>query len=183
MNSSSGWGGWDVAGAIGSTGRAEQPGAATTFENASERNDAIHLFNLIDGTGEYNPDDVKEFAVQRTQFDRQSHSYHKMILRLNNLWFCSLALNIDRPRLRSISASFCSFIDFWTHSSLSLPAFRSTPFSKMFCWKWLFMWKSSLYVQFICFAPLWYKIPRFGCACSRSALPRWTWNFIKTEPI
>ena len=73
MNASSGR---DAASVMGSSEHGEQIGITAPFEDISDRNDTFQKLNLTDETGGYNPDDIGEFPVSRTHFDRQSHTHH-----------------------------------------------------------------------------------------------------------
>ena len=54
----------------------EQPQVTTPFESATEKNNTIHVFNSIDETRGYNFDEVNDFSVLRTHFDRWPHTHY-----------------------------------------------------------------------------------------------------------
>ena len=49
---------------------------AAPFENVSERNNTQHVFNTNDETQNNIPDELSEFSVPRTHFDRQPPTHH-----------------------------------------------------------------------------------------------------------
>ena len=71
MNESSGR---DAASVTANSKRGEQLGITALFGNAFDRNITFREFKITDETRSYNPDEVSEFPVPRTHFDRQSSS-------------------------------------------------------------------------------------------------------------
>ena len=55
----------------------EQMGITAAFENASERNNTLHVLNANDETRNNILDEVKEFSVPGTHFDRQPHTHQR----------------------------------------------------------------------------------------------------------
>ena len=51
-------------------------GITASFENLSEMNYTLHVFNTIDETRNDIVDEVGELSVPRTHFDRQPHTHH-----------------------------------------------------------------------------------------------------------
>ena len=56
--------------------RGEHVGINASFENASGNNKVAHAANLIDENRNDIPDEVSEFSVSETGFDRQTHTHH-----------------------------------------------------------------------------------------------------------
>ena len=54
----------------------EHIGITVPFENVSERNNTLHVFNTNDETRNDIPDEVKELSVRGTHFDRQPYTHH-----------------------------------------------------------------------------------------------------------
>ena len=73
INASSGR---DATSVTGNSGRGEHIGMTASFENASENNNALHILNVNDVTRNNIPDEVSEFSVPGTRFDRQTHTHH-----------------------------------------------------------------------------------------------------------
>ena len=46
------------------------------FENASGKNNVLHVSNANDETRNNIPDEVSELSVPETHFDRQTHTHH-----------------------------------------------------------------------------------------------------------
>ena len=55
---------------------AEHVGITAPFENVSERNNTLHMFNANDVTRDNIPDEVSELLFPGTHFDRQPHTHH-----------------------------------------------------------------------------------------------------------
>ena len=73
INASSGR---DVTSASVNSELREHVGINTSFENASENNNVLHVSNVNDETRRDFPDEVSELSVPGTRFDRQSHILH-----------------------------------------------------------------------------------------------------------
>ena len=71
INASSGR---DVTSASVNSELREHVGINTSFENASENNNVLHVSNVNDETRRDFPDEVSELSVPGTRFD---HKYHK----------------------------------------------------------------------------------------------------------
>ena len=56
----------------------EHVGIKNSFENASGDNNILHASNANDETRQDFPDEVNEFLVPETHFDRQAHTHHMM---------------------------------------------------------------------------------------------------------
>ena len=56
--------------------RVEHIGTPAPFENVSERNIKLHVFNTNDETRNKIPDEVGEMSVTGTHLDRQPHTHH-----------------------------------------------------------------------------------------------------------
>ena len=52
------------------------------FENASENNNILHTSNVNDEIRNSFPDEVSQFSVPKTRFDRQSHTHHSSKIKL-----------------------------------------------------------------------------------------------------
>ena len=48
------------------------------FENVSERNNTLHVFNTNDKTRNNIPDEESEWSVPGTHLDRQPHTHHSI---------------------------------------------------------------------------------------------------------
>ena len=59
--------------------RGEHVGISTSFENASRNNDPLGVSNVNHETRQNIPDEVSEFSVSETRFDRQPHTHHTKI--------------------------------------------------------------------------------------------------------
>ena len=57
--------------------RGEHIKITSTFENASENNNILHISNVNDETRNSNPDEISELSVPETRFDRQTHTHHR----------------------------------------------------------------------------------------------------------
>ena len=73
INASSGR---DVTSVIANSERGERVGINTSFENASENNNTLHVPSVSDETRLNIPDEVGELSVPETRFDRQPHTPH-----------------------------------------------------------------------------------------------------------
>ena len=73
INASSGR---DVTSVIANSERGERVGINTSFENASENNNTLHVPSVSDETRLNIPDKVGELSVPETRFDRQPHTPH-----------------------------------------------------------------------------------------------------------
>ena len=73
INASSGR---DVTSVSANSERREHLGINAPFENASGNNDTIDVSNVNDETRQNIPDEVSEFSVSGTRFDRQPHTHH-----------------------------------------------------------------------------------------------------------
>ena len=60
--------------------RGEHVRISFTFENVSERNNTLHVFNTNDETQNNVPDEVSELSVPGTHFDRQPQTHRNKIL-------------------------------------------------------------------------------------------------------
>ena len=65
--------------------RGENVGINASFENASGSNNVLHVSNVNDETRHNVPDEVSEFSVPETHFDRQAHTHHKIHVQSNEL--------------------------------------------------------------------------------------------------
>ena len=54
----------------------EHIGISASFENVSEKNNTLHVFNTNDETPYNIPDEVSELSVPGTHFDQQPHTHH-----------------------------------------------------------------------------------------------------------
>ena len=59
--------------------RGEHVGISTSLENASGNNDPLGVSNVNHETRQNIPDEVNEFSVSETRFDRQPHTHHTKI--------------------------------------------------------------------------------------------------------
>ena len=57
--------------------RGEHIGITSRFENVSERNNTLHMFNTYDETWNGIPDELSELWFPETHFDRQPHTHHQ----------------------------------------------------------------------------------------------------------
>ena len=73
INASSGR---DVTSVIANSERGEHVGINASFENASENNNTLRVPNVSDETRLNIPDEVGEWSVPETRFDRQPHTPH-----------------------------------------------------------------------------------------------------------
>ena len=73
INASSGR---DATSVIAYSERGEHIGISASFENVSEWNNMLHVFNTNDETRINIPDEVSELSVPGTHFDRQPHTHH-----------------------------------------------------------------------------------------------------------
>ena len=72
INASSGR---DATSVMASSERGEQIGITAPFENVSEMNNALHVFNTNAETRKVIPDEVSELSVLDTHFDWQLSQY------------------------------------------------------------------------------------------------------------
>ena len=77
MNAASGQ---DVTSLTANSEHGEHAGNNSTFENASENNNTLHISNVNDETRHNIPDEVSELSVPKTHFDRQTHTHHSYTL-------------------------------------------------------------------------------------------------------
>ena len=56
--------------------RGDHVGISASFENASGNSNVLHVSNVNDETRHDIPDEVSEFSVPETHFDRQTHTNH-----------------------------------------------------------------------------------------------------------
>ena len=75
INASSGQ---DVTSVFANSERGEHVGINAFFGNASGNNNILHALNVNNETQHKNPDEVCEFSVPETQFDRQAHTRHML---------------------------------------------------------------------------------------------------------
>ena len=73
INASSGR---DVTSVFANSERRERVGINASFENASRNNDTLDVSNVKDETRHNFPDQVSEFSIPETRFDRQPHTHH-----------------------------------------------------------------------------------------------------------
>ena len=73
INASSGR---DATSAMVTSERGEHIGVTAPFENVSERNLTLHVFNTNDETQNNFPDEVSELSVSGAHVDRQPHTHH-----------------------------------------------------------------------------------------------------------
>ena len=73
INASSGR---DATSVMAYSERGEHIGISAPFENVSERNNTLHVFNTNDETRINIPDEVSELSVPETHFDRQPRTHH-----------------------------------------------------------------------------------------------------------
>ena len=66
----------DVTSMIAHSERGEHAGINTSFENASGNNNTLHVSNVNDETRNNISDEVSEFSVPETHFERQAHTHH-----------------------------------------------------------------------------------------------------------
>ena len=72
INASSGR---DVTSVTANSERGEHIGINASFQNASGNNNILHVSNVKDETRHNIPDEVIEFSVPETHFDRQTHTH------------------------------------------------------------------------------------------------------------
>ena len=68
--------GQDVTSVTANSERGEHVGINSSFENASENNNFLHISNVNEKTRHNIPDEVSELSVPETHLDRQSHTHH-----------------------------------------------------------------------------------------------------------
>ena len=68
--------GLDVTSVTANSEHGENVGTNTSFENASENNNVLHVSNVNDETRKNIPDEVSELSVTETYFGRQAHAHH-----------------------------------------------------------------------------------------------------------
>ena len=68
--------GRDVTSVIANSERGEHVGINASFENASGNNNILQVSNVNDETRHNVPNEVSEFSVPETHFDRQTHTHH-----------------------------------------------------------------------------------------------------------
>ena len=73
INASSGR---DATSVTANSERRERVRINASFENASENNDTLDVWNVNDETRHNIPDEVSELSVPETHFDRQAHTHH-----------------------------------------------------------------------------------------------------------
>ena len=73
INASSGW---DAASVSANSERREHEGVNTSFEIASVNYNTLSVSNVNDETRHNIPDEVSEFSVPKTHFDRQPQTHH-----------------------------------------------------------------------------------------------------------
>ena len=69
----------DATSVMANSERGEHIGITAPFENVSEKNVTLHVFNTNDETRNNILDEVIGFSVPGTHFDRQSHTHHNNI--------------------------------------------------------------------------------------------------------
>ena len=67
--------GRDVTCVTANSERGEHVGITASFENASGNSNTVHVSNVNDEVRQKIPDEVSEFSVPETHFDRQAHTY------------------------------------------------------------------------------------------------------------
>ena len=77
--------------------RGEHVGINASFENASGKNNTLHVSNINDETRHNIPNEVSELSVPGTQLDRQPHTHHNTILS-DRLDMFSYNLHFDKNR-------------------------------------------------------------------------------------
>ena len=82
INASSGR---DVTSVSANSERREHAGINASFENASENNNKLNATNENDETRQNIHDEVSELSVPGTHFDRQPHTHHSSINRINKI--------------------------------------------------------------------------------------------------
>ena len=78
INASSGR---DVTSVTANSERGARVGINASFEDASENNNTLRVPNVNDETRLNIPDEVSEFSVNETHFDRQAHTHHNRKLK------------------------------------------------------------------------------------------------------
>ena len=73
INASSGR---DATSVSANSERREHVGILTSFENLSGNNNTLGVSNVNDETRHNIPDEVSEFSIPETHFDRQAHTHH-----------------------------------------------------------------------------------------------------------
>ena len=87
--------------------RGERIGITAPFDSASENNNVFHISNTNDETRNNIPDEVSEFSVPGTCFDRQSHTHHSMSeLKTNDI---SPKLFVDQSMVEASNVSYIIF--------------------------------------------------------------------------
>ena len=74
INASSGR---DVTSVIANSERGEHTEITAPFENVSQKNITLHVFNTNDETRNDIPDKISELLVPGTHYDRQPRTHHK----------------------------------------------------------------------------------------------------------
>ena len=80
INASSGR---DATSVTANSERGERVGINASFENASENNNTLRVPNVSDETRLNFPDEVSEFSVTETRFDRQPQTHHSIFINPN----------------------------------------------------------------------------------------------------
>ena len=68
----------DLIGVTANSERGEHEGISASFENASGKNNVLHVSDVYDETRQDIPDEVSELSVSETGFDRQTYTDHKL---------------------------------------------------------------------------------------------------------
>ena len=68
--------GQDATSVTANSERGEHVGNNASFENASGNNNVLPVPNVNDETRNNIPDDLSQWSVPETRFDRQTHTYH-----------------------------------------------------------------------------------------------------------
>ena len=77
--------GRDVTSVSANSERREHVGTDASFENTSGNNNTLGVSNVNDETRHNIPDDVSEWSVPETHFDRQAHTHHTCGIIMNVL--------------------------------------------------------------------------------------------------
>ena len=105
--------GRDMTSVSANSERREHVGINAFFENASGNNNALCVSNVNDETRHSIPDEVTEFLVPETHFDRQPHTHHSSPMRFvrSQMWHLGFSPNVGSffhhsPRIIAF-AVFC----------------------------------------------------------------------------
>ena len=110
----------DATSVTANSERGERVGITASFENVSEKNNTQHVLNMNDGTRNNIPDEVNEFSVPGTHFDRQPHTHHRRTVShlLNITAEYRLAINLEKVVHKSSFANDTFTFEYLFHQNL-----------------------------------------------------------------